>query len=649
MSASWLASLRASSRFFLACLAAAAALLATAPGAHALVGRNPVMDAKWDAIVTELAKGSPATRSAALEAVLPAATETAVMTAPPGSKASTVADGLMRARLRSGVFGAAIKGAGVAGLLFATAETGWKIGRTIDQLWLTAEPLRPAAYAATGAGWRYFDPSNPAERAFREPGYQVTNSTTPVFPQIRKDPASNATVCGSEDCLVKPTSTAEDGNKRWFLTWSTGSSNPREGKLLWDQAATVNNPTLGPDLCMAHGGCQDTAGSNGSVFAPAVAQAANVMQGLIDKYKIGSIKALATITPQRGVGWEHFTTWQQKGQPPFTLPAVTISATTAQMEKQVRIRVKQYTNQSDPTGGYWPAPQTATMPSDAEIRERFRTALADEPDAAAFLNAALEPDEFDSPLEARVPQCYGDAYADCVAKFETAGFTVAPVRTRVDWREADVEVGPSRVIELEPLPGTRVKTDVAVKIKVNPLADDMPAFVPDLAPGADPGESARKLREAGLVPKVEVLSTPDPSQGPDVVTAIAPAPKTRLKRGQTVTLKVNPSNAPPPAGGGGGGGINLGPLNKLTPCDTFPFGVPCWFAEALGAWVTEPEAPSFRLTFPFVSDADRPLVDLSIWDPFMPALRALILAVATLLQAWAFMNLVLNRGGDRDD
>ena len=192
---------------------------------------------------------------------------------------------------------------------------------------------------------------------------------------------------------------------------------------------------------------------------------------------------------------------------------------------------------------------------------------------------------------------------------------------------------------------------------------------PDGPPGSGPGGGTADppgvVRPGDVVrtrpkPGTKVRRSPNPGRKPDGSPKGRPGsqvdvdvldPQTRKNPDGTAegTPKdvdgVSPPPSPPRPG------VDFGPLNRLTPCDKFPFGVPCWAADMAVAWFSTDAGspPNFKLTFPMVDDADRPTVDLVMWEDFMPLLRGLVYAIFVVTLAWRFMALTTNRGGGGDE
>jgi hypothetical protein len=91
--------------------------------------------------------------------------------------------------------------------------------------------------------------------------------------------------------------------------------------------------------------------------------------------------------------------------------------------------------------------------------------------------------------------------------------------------------------------------------------------------------------------------------------------------------------------------IDLDPL-KVAIGDKFPFAVPGWTLGILQSWVSDAQAPRFRVPFPF-ADPD-PIIDMGWWDDAMPIWRGTMLFVSFIGLAWAFLGMALGFGRGDD-
>jgi len=104
----------------------------------------------------------------------------------------------------------------------------------------------------------------------------------------------------------------------------------------------------------------------------------------------------------------------------------------------------------------------------------------------------------------------------------------------------------------------------------------------------------------------------NPAYGPEEVTQVNPKTGTQLKPEAVVKVRYNPATATKgspaeesevaPGGTGpwsppGVRGIDLTPLEQVTPCNVFPFGAACWFVESLDELGAVGKCPTWELEF----------------------------------------------------
>lgn len=167
---------------------------------------------------------------------------------------------------------------------------------------------------------------------------------------------------------------------------------------------------------------------------------------------------------------------------------------------------------------------------------------------------------------------------------------------------------------------------------------------------------AQRLVDLGLNPVEHTASdtSADPDRGPGEVVRVKPSVGTRVSPGGDVDVYRNPDDWPDPDADGGtdpGGGdpnpgtFDFGPFKVPTPCNVFPFGVPCYAVSFVASWGTEREAPHWSFDI-YNSRLD---VDFSAVDGLAAVIRAAQLVIAPVLMALLFMKLVNGRGLGEDD
>jgi len=228
----------------------------------------------------------------------------------------------------------------------------------------------------------------------------------------------------------------------------------------------------------------------------------------------------------------------------------------------------------------------------------------------------------------------------------TGDFTVAT------FTGADVTKPAGAVLSQNPAGGAKISQGGTVAVTVNPDEATMPRLVP--APGAGETYSAylARLQDLGLVGSSTVLTgdTLDPTKGPNEVVRVNPQPGTRVQNGSTVATQVNPPDAAPAPGAAPGSSpaihsINLTPLQVASPCNVFPFGVPCWVVGALGSASVSGQCPNFSQGLPF---GQAVTVDGCVFDPAVSIYKPVMLWASFIGLAWLLFNVATNRGGGDD-
>jgi hypothetical protein len=290
----------------------------------------------------------------------------------------------------------------------------------------------------------------------------------------------------------------------------------------------------------------------------------------------------------------------------------------------------------------WPG-----KPSDAaDLKSRVVSELQDHPEKYPNLRTYINETIENPPGKMEMPDCHGLTVPQCVALLEEAGFQGTHHTITVDPGDAWVSLKPRTIIDTDPRKGTRVDVEEGdIYIRRNPADVDMPVRVPHIDPGTPREDVEKALGDVDLEPVFSVRPEPDTRYGPNEVTEtpVEPQPGSIQPRGTPIEVEVNGADAPvPPGSTGGGGGIDLSPLSALTPCERFPFGVPCWVNDALGGWSGSGQAPVFDFPMPIGDDLH---VDLSVAEPLLTPIRPLLLLSSMLGLGWFFMRLTGGFGG----
>jgi hypothetical protein len=267
----------------------------------------------------------------------------------------------------------------------------------------------------------------------------------------------------------------------------------------------------------------------------------------------------------------------------------------------------------------------------------------------------------DDPLStyATVPSCTGDLYAACLVKLDAAGFTTHTRSTRT-FATADVTKPADAVLGWTPT-GTHVDTATSITVDTNPSTAAMPLLLP--APDARELYTAYAARLAALglatVTRTDLSdAASDATRGPNEAVRTSPATGTRLLPATAVEVYTNPPGAPsPPASPWFTPptvpAVDFAPFAAIpSPCDVFPFGVPCWMASAIDQFAGSPVTPSFSFHFPYGGAGDNTTVNLVMFEPYMGAVRAVTGLTACMGILWLFYGLAFGGvagKGSKDD
>jgi hypothetical protein len=162
----------------------------------------------------------------------------------------------------------------------------------------------------------------------------------------------------------------------------------------------------------------------------------------------------------------------------------------------------------------------------------------------------------------------------------------------------------------------QLATNLDTALKTHPMAasavqelETGTIIIPQPTPNEVYTDYETQLQRVGIktTPKVVTLDTTneDPTQGPNAVVQVSPAPGTAVQPSTEVTIEANPDTAPAGTVAGGAPGAPTIPgitvPSVATPCSVFPFGIPCWLGNQLSAFVsTSPQAPVFDIPLPNV-------------------------------------------------
>jgi hypothetical protein len=245
--------------------------------------------------------------------------------------------------------------------------------------------------------------------------------------------------------------------------------------------------------------------------------------------------------------------------------------------------------------------ENCTSSPKSDWSERAATALktGNYDKAGQYVASKIEGSEVASPwAKVTIPDCGAYLWGVCQEKLEKLG--LEPTRVKLDWEGAVISKPADAVVETAPAGGAEVKQGSKVTVTTNPEESAMPLLVPQPESGETYSHYAARLNPS-LSPTRHDLEAAfvDPATGPNGVVSVQPEPETRLDPGTEHEVKVttNPADAPMPVGGWTPPGlpaIDLGPISGIpSPCTVFPFGLLCWFGEAIAQFNTTGVCPNF--------------------------------------------------------
>ena len=161
------------------------------------------------------------------------------------------------------------------------------------------------------------------------------------------------------------------------------------------------------------------------------------------------------------------------------------------------------------------------------------------------------------------------------------------------------------------------------------------------------------LESAGLVPDNVELSEAgiDSRRGPEEVVSVSPGVGQKVAPGSVVKVRYNPADAPEPSNPGETPegeptssaegwappsipSIDLSPIEEVhIGCSTFPFGVFCWYGEALTSWGSEGTCPKFAVPVGHATGTDPEGelgTNLCELEPAMEIIRPVLVLLGTL-------------------
>ncbi len=173
--------------------------------------------------------------------------------------------------------------------------------------------------------------------------------------------------------------------------------------------------------------------------------------------------------------------------------------------------------------------------------------------------------------------------------------------------------------------------------------------IPSITPGETYGQYAAALQSAGVLGRITDVTlsdaAADPSLGPYSVVSTSPSPGTRVAPETNVQVMTNPATTPGSAPGGGAPGTPALPgvvvPTAATPCNVFPFGIPCWLSSQLNALSSTATAPSFSIGLPAAICGRGCALNVNLDHPFGADLSAVMATARPILLVLSFVGLVV--------
>ena len=239
----------------------------------------------------------------------------------------------------------------------------------------------------------------------------------------------------------------------------------------------------------------------------------------------------------------------------------------------------------------------------------------------------------------------------CAADLTAAGFPTPSTTTVADDQAVPAD-GAGNIVQTQPSAGSHADADTVVVINENP--SPLPIVIP--APNANETYSSfvARLQALGLVGAISE-TTSDGSQdqsGSYDVTATQPVAGSQVSPSTAVQVSTSPASADgtDPSGSTGTGGASAPTTPTLpginipsapTPCNVFPFGLPCWISNQLGGFSAPAVAPSVKIAIPQIFGGGSTDIDLGATifgvqlDSLMQYVRPVLLISAAIgLMVW---------------
>jgi hypothetical protein len=261
-----------------------------------------------------------------------------------------------------------------------------------------------------------------------------------------------------------------------------------------------------------------------------------------------------------------------------------------------------------------------------------------------------------NPFPVFLPDCDGLALSQCLNELNQIGVQSARINVvQTGIAGADLTKPADAVIETAPAGGSQV--DIAtVQVTVTQNPDVMPLVIPAPNPNETYQAYTTRLQQLGIQGTISDTAADDtelnPALGPDAVIQVTPAAGTRVLPSASVATVSNPDSANQPGTGGGATGPPTAPAlpgislpQAPTPCNVFPFGIPCWIANQLQPLNGGATAPNFQIGVPSLICSGCAPLSIDLNAPFGVPLSSIMAVIRPLLLFLSFLGLVYWLGG----
>jgi hypothetical protein len=297
-------------------------------------------------------------------------------------------------------------------------------------------------------------------------------------------------------------------------------------------------------------------------------------------------------------------------------------------------------------------PVPATHPSGPAVLKGIEEALGENPGFIEAMEVVFEPGGPGVP--ATVPNCVDVPLATCEALIVADELKVGEVAER-GFSELDTAIGSHNVVQTYPGTGVDLMPGEAVEIERNPAYVAIPGPATETEWAVD---YAHELEVDGFT-NVHVHVSTATHVGIEVgrIVSVDPADGVAPETGSEISIESEPASEGDTEGGTGGeppgaGGLPFDPpglpdvvFPKVpTPCNVFPFGVPCWLVHQLESLRASAAAPSFTINLPSMGGHGQTL-NVDLGNMFGASTETVIEIVRPLFLFTAFLGFMLFLAG----